>query len=191
MTPMAMTPFDWLQLLLQFMALSLLAVGGGISVVPGMHRYLVGQQGWLTDPQFASSVALAQIAPGPNVLFVALMGWNVGLNAASLYLGLMGAVLCLLGIVLPSSLLTLWTTRWTRRNQHRPGVRAFRLGMTPLVVALLLSTAWLLAVPLVQASPSWRLLAAGVASLLVLWLTRVHLLWVLLAGALLGGLGWI
>ena len=41
----------------------------------------MADQHWLTDSQFTSSVALAQAAPGPNVLFVALMGWNVGLNA--------------------------------------------------------------------------------------------------------------
>ena len=61
--------------------LSLLSISGAITTVPDMHRYLVAQHGWLSDAQFSSSVAIAQAAPGPNVLFVALMGWNVGLNA--------------------------------------------------------------------------------------------------------------
>ena len=33
-------------------------VGGAIATIPEMHRYLVLQKGWLTDPVFASSVAL-------------------------------------------------------------------------------------------------------------------------------------
>jgi len=72
---------SWLDLFTHFASLSLLAVGGAITTAPDMHRYLVGEQGWLSDAQFSSSIALSQAAPGPNVLFVALLGWNVGLNA--------------------------------------------------------------------------------------------------------------
>ena len=182
---------DWLSLLLHFMTLSLLAVGGGISVIPGMHRYLVVQQAWLSDAQFTSSVALAQIAPGPNVLFVSLMGWNVGINAGGIHLALLGALLCLLGIVLPSSLLTLWATRWARRNQKRRGVKAFKQGMTPLVVALLVCTAWLLLAPSVTSQTPWTLWLLVLVALLLLWLTKIHLLWVFLMGALLGAFGWV
>jgi len=186
---LTLAPADWLSLLLHFMGLSLLAVGGAISVVPGMHRYLVLQQGWLTDSQFTSSVALAQIAPGPNVLFVVLMGWNVGVNAGGTHWALLGALLCLLGIVLPSSILTLFATRWAQRNQKHRGVRAFKQGMTPLVVALLISTAWLLITPSISSQTSWTFWLLGIVALLVLWRTRVHLLWVLAAGAVLGATG--
>jgi chromate transporter len=75
---------DWLSLFIHYLSLSLLSVGGAITTAPDMHRYLVDQQGWLTDPQFSASIAIAQAAPGPNVLFVALLGWNVGLNAGGL-----------------------------------------------------------------------------------------------------------
>ena len=76
-----LTPADWLALFTHFLSLSLLAVGGAIATAPDMHRYLVGARGWLSDGQFSTSIALAQAAPGPNVLFVGLVGWNVGLNA--------------------------------------------------------------------------------------------------------------
>lgn len=182
---------DWLGLLLHFGVLSLLAVGGGISVVPDMHRYLVVQQGWLTHQQFTSSVALAQIAPGPNVLFVALMGWNVGVNAGNVYLGVLGAALCLLGLLIPSSLLTLVATRWAQRNRTRPGVRAFKAGLTPLVVALLASTSWLLLEPSLAASTVVYSVGAVAIATLILWRTSIHLLWVLAAGAVIGGQGWL
>jgi chromate transporter len=151
----------------------------------------VVQQGWLTHQQFSSSVALAQAAPGPNVLFVALMGWNVGINAGGAHWGALGAALCLLGIVIPSSLLTLFATRWAQRNRSRPGVRAFKSGLTPLVVALLASTSWLL----LQANVTpERFVLPGllvVAATVILWRTSIHLLWVLAAGAVLGGMGWV
>ena len=57
--------------------LSLLAVGGAITTAPDMQRYLVGEQGWMSDAQFTAGVAIAQAAPGPNILFVAVMGWHV------------------------------------------------------------------------------------------------------------------
>ena len=72
---------DWFALFTHFATLSMLAVGGAITTVPDMHRFLVTDQHWLSDSQFTASIALAQASPGPNVLFVALMGWNVGLNA--------------------------------------------------------------------------------------------------------------
>ena len=79
-----MTPSDWLSFFTHYLGLSLLSVGGAITTAPDMHRFLVDRQQWLTDPQFSASVAIAQAAPGPNVLFVALLGWNVGLNAGGL-----------------------------------------------------------------------------------------------------------
>ncbi|MCE2880611.1 MAG: chromate transporter, partial [Comamonadaceae bacterium] len=79
MNALTLAPTDWLQLLLHFATLSMLGVGGAITTLPDMHRYLVDRQHWLLDSQFNASVALAQAAPGPNILFVALMGWHVGL----------------------------------------------------------------------------------------------------------------
>lgn len=73
---------DWWLLMAHFASLSLLAIGGAVSTVPEMHRVLVQQQHWLIDSQFNAAIALGQAAPGPNILFIALLGWNVGLNVA-------------------------------------------------------------------------------------------------------------
>ena len=51
---------DWLGLFGHFLLLSLLAIGGAITVVPDMHRVMVEQMGLLTDAQFNSSIAIAQ-----------------------------------------------------------------------------------------------------------------------------------
>ena len=61
-------------LLGHFGMLSLLAVGGGGSVIPDMHRFLVEANGWMSDEQFAALYAISQASPGPNILFVALFG---------------------------------------------------------------------------------------------------------------------
>jgi chromate transporter len=180
---------DWFQLFTHFLSLSLLAVGGAITTAPDMHRYLVDQQGWLSDGQFTASIAIAQDAPGPNVLFVALMGWNVGLNAGGLGLALLGVLVTMLGIMLPSSTLTYVASRWSHENRDLRAVRAFKQGMAPIVIALLIATGWLLASAHGDPARDWPLWLITVVSTLVVWRTRLHLLWLLGAGALLGWFG--
>lgn len=192
-----LTPADWLALFTHFLSLSLLAVGGAIATAPDMHRYLVGARGWLSDGQFSASIALAQAAPGPNVLFVGLVGWNVGLNAGggpaggprAYALALGGVAVAMLGILIPSGILTYTATRWLYRHRGLRAVRAFKAGMAPIVVALLIATGWLLTAAHDQPArdaPLWLLTAAAT---LIVWRTRLHLLWLIGAGAVLGMLG--
>ena len=156
-----LAPADWLNLFLYYLALSMLAVGGAIGTAPDMHRFLVERQRWLSDPQFNASIAIAQAAPGPNVLFVALLGWNVGLNAggpgmAGWLLGALGLALCMAGMLLPSCLLTWTATRWGHRNRERRGVRAFKQGMAPIVIGLVMATAWVLGRAQGHIATDWR-----------------------------------
>jgi chromate transporter len=190
---------DWLAFFQHFLSLSLLAVGGAIITVPDIHRFLVDENHWLTEQQFSSSIALAQAAPGPNVLFVGLMGWNVGLNAGaglgggwfSVGLSALGLVLSLLGIMLPSSILTYTTTRWAHRHRNNRAVKAFKLGMAPVVIALLVSTGWLLTASHDQVERDWPLWLLSLASVVLVWRTRIHLLWLIGGGAVMGALGWV
>jgi chromate transporter len=191
MNPVVLHAADWLSLFLHYASLSLLCVGGAITTAPDMHRFLVDEKAWLTDPQFSASIAIAQAAPGPNVLFTALMGWNVGLNAGGLWTALLGMLLCLGGIMLPSSLVVYFTAQWSHRNRDLRAVRAFKQGMAPLVLALLLSTGWILATGAGYELSHWRSWAVSLVATLFVWRTRVHLLWLLGAGALLGWFGWM
>ena len=186
-----------LDLLGCFVTLSLLSVGGAVTTVPEMHRYLVAQNPWLTDSQFSASIALAQAAPGPNVLFVAVLGWNVGMASGGgpangpLPWALASAAMAvsMVGIIIPSTTLTFFAARWGQRNRERAEVRAFKQSMAPVVIALLVATGWLLTAShgnLQQAPLLWML---TIASALLVWKTRVHLLWLIGAGALAGILG--
>jgi chromate transporter len=179
---------DWLNLFGHYLMLSLMSVGGAISTTSEMHRFLVEQHHWLTQEQFNDAIAIAQAAPGPNVLFVALMGWHVGMNAGSTWLALLGVAVTMIGVLIPSTILTYTAAQWGHRNRHLRVVRAFKQGMAPIVVALLLSTAWILGSSGGAARADWALWVLSVASMLVIWRTRLHILWVLGAGALLGAL---
>lgn len=182
---------DWLLLFLHHLFLSLLAVGGTFTTAPEMHRFMVVEKGWLTDPQFSSSIAIAQAAPGPNVLFIALVGWNIGLNSGGIGAGLLGMALTMTGILLPSSTLAYLTARWSHENRKRRPVRAFKQGMAPAVVALLVATGWILATGRGYAWDNWPIWTLALVSTLLVWRSRIHLLILLGAGGVIGWFGWV
>ena len=187
---------EWLDMFVHFLSLSLLSVGGTISTAPDMHRFLVDRQHWLSDAQFNASMAIAQSAPGPNVLWVALIGWHVGTNAGGMWFGLLGVVIAMAGILIPSTVLTYNAAQWGHRNREMRAVRAFKQGMAPIVVALILATSWILALAntsgknaLTGLFSDWPVWLLTVATCLIVWRTKINLLWLLGAGALLGWFG--
>jgi chromate transporter len=179
MTPAVTLPTgsDWGGVLAQFLMLSLLSIGGAISTVPEMHRYLVDQHHWLSDGQFTAMVAIAQAAPGPNLLFVAVLGWGIG--------GALGMGVTMLGILLPSTTLTLAAARWGESRRQTRGVQAFVTGLAPLTVGLVLATGFLLGKP---ASDNPWLVATMVATVVVCVRTKVSPMWLIAAGGAVGAL---
>jgi chromate transporter len=167
-----------------FLLLSLLAIGGAISTAPDMHRYVVDQHHWISDAQFSASVALAQAAPGPNVLFVAVIGWNVA--------GPVGALATMSGTLLPSTALTLYANRWGTRRRETRGLRAFTTGLTPLTIGLLLATGWVLAQPyVIDGTHRLGALALVAFSIAVMLRTKLSPMWLVGLGAIVGTLGWV
>ena len=168
---------DLIGLWAHFMLLSLLAVGGAITTAPDMQRYLVGQQGWMTDAQFTAGVAIAQAAPGPNILFVAVMGWHVA--------GVAGVLATMAGIMGPSSLLAFAVGRYGRRQAQSIALRAFTAGLTPLTLGLLLSTGWVLTAPVRHA---WVAVLLVLGTVVASVRTKLSPMWLIAAGAVAGAL---
>ena len=163
-------------LIADFAVLSLLSVGGAVSVLPEMHRSLVDVHGWMSGREFSDLFALAQAAPGPNVLVVSLFGWQVA--------GMAGALVTTIAMILPSSLLTFYADRMLWR---RAGAAAWREildnGLAPITVGLVAASGVLLASANINNLPA---MACTVAVALVAWRTKVHPLWLIAAGALAG-----
>ena len=178
--PGLLTHADLWAMCLHFMLLSVLAIGGAITTTPEMSRYVVGERGWLSDAQFTASVALAQAAPGPNLLFVAVIGWNVA--------GLAGVAATMIGSLLPSTMLALLATRWGTQHQQTLAVRAFKSGMAPLTIGMLLATGWVLTEPLRGHVATAGLVAVAVVFILY---TRLSPLWPIAIGAVVGALGYL
>lgn len=185
----ALNGSDWLFLIKSFMLFSVVAMGGPLILLPEMQRLFVEQQGWITAEQVTASVVIAQAAPGPNVLFIALLGWNIGFNSGGWGAAVFGASVSMFAILLPSSVMLFACARWLNRHQDKAFVRAFKQGMSPIVIALLICSGWSLAATGMIIDFDWRLLLLTFIVVgLVVW-GRIHMFWLLAMGAALGALG--
>jgi chromate transporter len=159
----------------QFVVLSLIAFGGANAVVPEIHRQSVELHRWMSDREFADLFAIAQAAPGPNVMISTLVGWKVA--------GVPGGLVATLAMCGPSCLLTFFVARvWDRYRETRWRA-AIGAGLAPVTVGLVAASAWLLAH---AADLQWRLALVTVATAIVGYVTRLNPLWCLGAAAALG-----
>ena len=162
-------------LFFEFVLLSFVAFGGATALLPEMHRVVVEHHQWLDDTTFTHLYAIAQAAPGPNVLVVTLIGWKVA--------GLAGALAATLAMCLPMSILIyLLIDRWESFAGRR-WQKAISLGVAPLAVGLVFSGATLIAQAAGLGLAAWALLLLTVVVNLK---TRTHPLWLIGLGALLG-----
>jgi chromate transporter len=161
--------------------LSFLAIGGGIiTILPELHRQVVDVHGWMTSQTFAEMFAMAQAAPGPNLLVVTFIGYYVG--------GIPGALLATVAVSAPTCTLAYAAGHvWNRFRQARWRI-VFQAGIVPVSIGLVAASAYIIAR---QASTSVVAVAVTIVSAIVLTFTRLHPILVLAAGGALGLAGLI
>jgi chromate transporter len=167
-----------LTLLVQFAILSFLAFGGINTTIPEMHRQVVELRPWMDNTTFTELFAIAQAAPGPNFLIATLIGLHVA--------GMPGALVATFAICAPSCLITYAVVRAVRRFADAPWLIAIRTGLVPVTVGLIASSAFILAQ---STSRTWLGLAVTLATAALVYLTRIHPLWAMLAAGVLGAAG--
>jgi chromate transporter len=165
-------------LALIFAQLSLLAFGGGNTVIPEMQRQVVDVHHWMTAQDFSALYALAQAAPGPNLMVVPLIGWHVA--------GWPGLVVTSLAKFGPSSVVAGLVLQVWQRFKDRPWRRIVQEALVPITVGLVASSAALIAL---AADRNWSLVAVTAGCAGVAAVSRIHPLWILAAGALVGATG--
>jgi chromate transporter len=165
-------------LFFHFLALWFVAVGGPSAILPDIHRYVVDVQQLLTSAQFAEIYTLAQVAPGPNVMYVTLMGWHLA--------GWKGVAATTIPLVIPATTLTIFVGRLNERYPNAPFGRAVRRGLTPITIGLMFAGASILARAV---NHDWRGYAITLLTVAVVLRKPLNPLWLLGAGALAGILG--
>jgi chromate transporter len=166
---------DLVSLAALFSQLSLLAFGGGNTILPEMQRQVVQVHQWMTQADFSALFALAQAAPGPNLMIVTLVGWHVA--------GWPGVLVTSIAKFGPSSLVTVAALHAWERFKDRPWRRYIQSGLVPITAGLVAASALLIA----RASDTTWFLGAVTAVVAYLsYRTKLHPLWLLAAGAVIG-----
>lgn len=127
----------YLALLANFAVFSLIAVGGANSAVPEMHRQAVELHQWLSDRTFSELFAIAQASPGPNVVFVALLGDYVA--------GVPGALVAMFAMCAPSCTITYGVARVIDRFEKAQWRIVIQAGLVPVTIGLVASSALIVA----------------------------------------------
>lgn len=164
-----------LTLAIVFTQLSLMAFGGGNAILPEMQHQVVEIHHWMTATEFSTLFALAQAAPGPNMMIVPLVGWHTA--------GPMGLLITSLAKFAPSSILTVLVLKvWNKFKDH-PFRQRFEQALKPITIGLVLVSAWIIAD---AAAQNLLLMAVFVVATLMSLHKKIHPLWVMAMGAIVG-----
>jgi chromate transporter len=162
----------------RFVVMAFLAIGGANAVVPEMHRQVVEVERWMSDGEFAAFFAIANAAPGPNLLIVTLVGWHVA--------GIAGALVSTLAMIGPTSLLTYAVLQVWNRFRDAPWRGPVQTGLAAVTGGLIAASAFLLAR---AADTGWGTFAITLATAALAARTKLNPLWAFGAAAALGAMG--
>jgi chromate transporter len=166
-------------LFLHLAVLSLMAVGGGvIALTPDIVRVVVDENHWMTADAFVECFTIAQIAPGPNMLFATLIGMRVG--------GLFGAVTATVALVVPPALLVVAALHVGGRVKTGRWGAICRSALVPISVGMMAAACWGL-IETSTRSVAQAVLLVGFVVVLVR--TRINPLILIVCGGVLGALG--
>jgi chromate transporter len=157
-----------------FALLSILAVGGGTAVLPEMQTILAHQFG-IDHTQFVHIYSIGQLAPGPNMLMVLVIGYQIA--------GLIGACVVLLSFFLPSSLMCFYMGRLWNRFGESPWRRSIQNALEPISIGLMSSGVYAVAKASVVSSIT---LGLALVTLYLILRTKINPVLVILFS---GGLG--
>jgi chromate transporter len=163
------------QLAATFAWLSVLQFGGTNAVVPEMHRQAVDVFHWMDARTFANLFALAQLAPGPNVMIVSLVGWQVA--------GLAGLTVTTLATLIPPCLMAFAASRLMLRAGQSRWLLIVKDGLVPVAIGMILASG---AVMVEASNPNTLGVAITVGATLFVAFTEFNLLWALGAAVVLG-----
>ncbi len=161
-----------LQLVAVFAPLSLVAFGGGPTIVAELERQTVAVHGWLTHQDFIDIFAISRVAPGPGILMITLFGWKVA--------GWLGAVVASLAFYIPSGLLVFGASLLWRRHRAASWRDKVERGLAPIAIGLIFAGAY----SVLNATQGGVLAfaTAGLAAAVLMW-RRVNPLLLLTCGA--------
>jgi len=176
-----------LKIFVLFSRVALFSWGGGPASLALMQRE-VTTVGWVTSEQFADAVAVGNALPGPIAPQVsAFIGYKLA--------GVPGAVAAVAGTVLPTTILMLLMVIFFFGIKDSAAVKSMLQAVRPVVVGLLLWTAYDMAHGVFSAKKlgwsaaligGWDRILIVLVAFGLLTLTRIHPVLIIFGAALLG-----
>ena len=165
-------------LFLHLVVLWSIAIGGPSGILPDVHRYIVEAHHWMSSTQFAELYTLAQVAPGPNAMYVTLVGWQLA--------GWPGVAATTLPLLVPAAVLVLPAAHLTERHKDAAIIRALRGALLPIAIGLTFASGFVL---LRAVNHDWHGYVITLMTVVLVMRTKLNPLWLLAVGAFLGVAG--
>lgn len=146
---------------------------GGISNLPSLHQDLIARS-WATEADFGKSLAIGQISPGPNGLWVICLGY--------LTYGPPGAAMALIAITVPPFLVLALSALYDRASNLN-WVTFIMRGVSLAVIAITFSVSWTI---LSRESLDWRSISLAVGACGLALTKRVGIIVILILSAIAG-----
>jgi chromate transporter len=176
-----------LPLMLHFASIAVVSVGGGIAVLPDAFRFMVQNKQWLSSEDFTNMVALAQAAPGPNILMWSLISFQAA-SSYGLGISVFTALAGLLSFIVPTCSIAWAVHRLLEAKSRAKVIKAIKTGLVPLTVGIVVASGWLLtdAAAHSKSSPLLWVYALSFGVAIVSALRQTNPLWMVAFGALTG-----
>jgi len=159
-----------------FFRIGAFTIGGGYAMLPLMEREFVEKQKWIDAEEMVDIIALVQSLPGVIAVNTSIfIGYKLG--------GVVGAVVALMGVVLPSILIILAIALLLINIKDSPYAQRAFAGVRAGVAALIGIAAARLSKRAIR--DIWGILLA-VAGFVAIVFFDVHAIYVILAGGVIG-----
>lgn len=121
-----------------FFKIGAFTLGGGYAMLPLIQAEVVDKKKWLSNEEFIDTIAIAQSSPGPVAVNSSIfIGYKLS--------GVIGSIVCTLGVVLPSFISILLIVKFLYQYRNNEIIDQVFSGIRPAVVALIFSSVYKLA----------------------------------------------
>lgn len=162
-----------LDLFLTFARISLIAIGGANAAIPEIRHAAVDVHQWMSTDTFTHLFAVAQSAPGPNVLIASIIGWHVA--------GLAGLLVATIAMVLPASILAFAVGRLISHFTHRREYKLVQDAVVPVAIGLIIASGIELSLYSAFDVLTWSMV---IGTLVFVYFTEANPMWALLVCAI-------
>jgi chromate transporter len=178
-----------------FTQAALVTFGGAYAVLAYVTQAATGAFGWMTRVQAVDGLALAETTPGPLIMVLQFVGfmaaWNNPQGMSQTASAITGALITTYVTFLPCFLFIFLGAPYIERLRGNKNLTGALSGVTAAVVGVILNLALVFGAAVVfpnglAGSIDWFSAAMSIIAFIALYWFKAEVLWVVLAGGLIG-----